>query len=1346
MLYLLVVSVVIRIAARSPLDNHQIRHYTVSDGLASNAIMSVTQDSKGRMWFGTIDGLHSFDGYVMRGWRDEQMKTLGAIIHCIAEDRSQKLWIGSNRGLVLFDLLLEQFAELPVDPSSGIRIKSPVMKVCHGTGEKVWLATSGEGIFSYDRSTGRLTQYPAPTKIPDDIVSDVLEDSDGNIWSASQTGVSRYNPQQDRFVSVTTDDDRPVCATSLFEDRHHNIWAGTKNNGLYRYDAQSGRMISELRQVDNNKFFQIREIVEWEPGCLSLVSDMGLTCYYTESGEAVLVQAGEDEENTLNDNYLHALFIDREGALWIGSYFGGVNYVSPHKLNFAHYDSRNTNLSAKVISVFAEGDDGNLWIGTDDNGVFHWNRNTGEFTSISNHPLMKGAPHKNIHALLQDGDRLMIGMYNGGLNILDLRTGDVRNYVSDNDPESLYSSSIYSLYKDPYGVIWVGTTSGLNIYRPQSDDFERVFEVHPADASYIIDDTKGFLWVCSSDAGIYRMDRKTGKWEHFHENEYGQEGNSPGKLPTNSVVTAECDTAGNIWFGTDGYGLLGFDYETGTFTRENLPKDIRVINRIISDGDNLWISSSNGLYCYNPVKKEIQSYDKNSGLQENVFLPNSGLKRADGSILLGSINGISEFYPGSIKHEPHNPEVILTDFQIFNKAVEIGSEGLRLKKSITYADDLVLSYDQNMISFRVSPLSFINQARNNYLYKLEGLDKDWYEASPAYTHSYANIPPGSYTFRVRTSDGNGGWNPESLSFPVRVMHPWWLSTPMLILYILAFTALIFGIYRYVVNRQRENLKKLADEKDRDLYRSRIEMFTHIVHEVRTPLTLILSPLENIMHSDMTMSECRRHLAIMERNGQRLLNMVNHLMDFRKLESGGMKLQLVPVDLRDPLRRMCDDIMLSASVKHIDVDVDLPDYPCVSMIDRSAFRHVVYNLLSNALKFTTSFIRVSLETVSDGRLQLTVKDNGNGIPPEESEKIFMPFYQIAENRQTDNIGTGLGLLLVKRFSMLMDAEISLNSVVGKGSEFIVYFRPTDARAVDIEENTADSAFELKDQEDYDDNGSQANVEAADTNESPDGKKHIVIVDDNDDMLNFLNDLLSAHYDVRAFSSADEALKSVFDNIPDLIISDVMMPGIDGMEFCHILKTDLRTSHVPVILLTAKVENSDIISGFDSGADMYIVKPFSPKVIEARIRSILANRAILCEKFRETPSVIESMMPDNSPDKVFFARINAIVEKHLTDPELSIKMLTREAAVSRTSLFNKLKSLAQITPNDYIRKVRLEKAAEMLKGEDVRIGEVCWSVGFSSRSHFSKCFQAQYGVTPSDYHARAMQEKQAGEESQ
>lgn len=580
----IVIFAIVNCLAQSPLDGHHIRHYTVVDGLSSNAVYSITQDSKGRMWFGTIDGLHSFDGSVIKEWRDLELKSLGSIITCIEEDNQCRLWIGSNSGLALYDMRLEKFIELPVNPMSGIRIKSPVNKIAFGKNGKAWIATSGQGIFVYDMDNEMLSQYPATAKISDDNVNDVFVDAAGQVFGATRIGLMLFDVTQDRFVPIDTDLGKKINASCIYEDRNSNLWVGTKNDGLYKYDPNSNCLIQMLRNVDGTHFFTIREIVEWQPGQLLFVSDLGFTSFDINTQEITTTHATDKRDNTINDNYLHSLYIDREGALWIGSYFGGVCYVTPDKVQFTNFNCDNTDLTAKVISRFAKGDNGNLWIGTDDNGVYQWDMQSNRFISLGNHPFMSGPQYKNIHALLQDGDRLFIGLYLGGLNILDLNTGNVTNYVAGESVESLYSSSIYSIYKDVDGVIWIGTTSGLNIYHPETDTFERVFEVHPCDVTHVVDDNKGYLWACSSNAGIYRMSRATRYWEHFTKEKIP--GNIFADLPTDAIITAECDCSGNMWVGTDGHGLLRFDYNNIKFSREPLPADIRVIYKIIPCGSD----------------------------------------------------------------------------------------------------------------------------------------------------------------------------------------------------------------------------------------------------------------------------------------------------------------------------------------------------------------------------------------------------------------------------------------------------------------------------------------------------------------------------------------------------------------------------------------------------------------------------------------------------------------------------------------------------------------------------------------------------------------------------------------
>lgn len=1300
------------VSASSPLEGRQLRHYTVNDGLASNAIYSFCQDSKGRMWFGTIDGIHSFDGYNIKEWRDENIPTLGSVISVIMEDDRDRLWIGSGRGVALLDLRLEKFMELPVNPASGVRIKSPVSAILRDSHGRIWMSTNGEGVFCYDLSTEMLRQYPATAKISNDIVRCIIEDSSGNIWAGTHDGLCLYNTAQDRFVAVGRKKGEKVSVTSLFEDSRHNLWIGSRGTGLFIYDKDNDCLEAKLSPPDSNSLLQVRDIVEWRNGELLLASDQGLTAYDIATGNVEIVRANRKGLNTLNDNYLQSLFVDREGALWIGTYFGGVNYVVPTARMFRHFHSGNTNLGAQIVSVFANADGGDLWIGSDDAGVFHWDRKSNNFTPVRGRKLGTGSAYKNIHALLQDGDHLFVGMYLGGLDIVNLKSGELKNYKGGDFSRSLYSSSIYSLLKDSYGDIWVGTSEGLTRYCPGNDDFERIFEVHPADVVCLLEDRKGYLWACTTNRGLFRLDRKTGKWNQYSSDK--SKGIGAG-LPTNSIVTAQYDDNGNLWIGTDGCGLLRFDYETNVFKREPLPKWIRVVNKIIAHKNQLWLGTSKGLYCYMPQDSTIFSYNKDSGLQGNVFLPNSGLMTADGSVFMGGINGFNEFNPDQITHQYLTPEVILADFQLFNHPVEIGDPDSPLSESITYSHGLTLDHTQRVVSFRVSPLSYINPSHNRYLYKLDGFEKDWNEASPSQVLTYTNLAAGSYVFMVKTSDGNGGWNDDALVFPIDILPPWWLSTPMVILYVVMGMACLFLLYSHFMRKQKEKLRKLADQKDRELYQSKIEFFTHIVHEIRTPLTLILSPLENLLKRDGEIKDCRSQLSVMDRNGKRLLNLVNHLMDFRKMESGAMELTIADVDIKERLESICSNYILAATLKQLKVSVNVPDSPCMARVDREAFTQIVNNLLSNALKFSKSEIDITLSRLGNRFLRLSVKNNGASIPKDEQEKIFTPFYQISGTMPTDNIGTGLGLLLVKRYANLMGTDVMVESTGETGADFIIDFPPSEAGAKE-KADVVDSA------------------EWTDENDSlPVGnsKEIILVVDDNQEMLDFLEELLSPDYKVEKASDAKDALRCLQKLSPDLIISDVMMPGTDGMEFCRMVKGDINTSHIPVVLLTAKVENEDFVNGFDSGADLYVTKPFSIDVVQAQLRSLLANRARLRERLMSDPGVIRELVPNSDLDKEFFMKMRDIVNERMVDSGFTVDMLAKEMAISRTGLFTKIKAITGMTPNDYIKMLRLQKAAELLCTGNMRVNEVCWQVGFSSRSHFTKCFQSQYGVLPSEY---------------
>lgn len=1297
-------------------QTRNVRHYTINEGLANNAVYSIAQDVKGRMWLGTIDGVHSFDGNEIRVWRDERIPSLGSSIYTIKEDDRHRLWIGSDQGLSLFDLLTESFSTFDGQTVSGIKINTPISHIMVDSKKTVWIGTVGQGVFHYESHTDKLYQYTALGKINSDYISYILEDSSGTIWVATMNaGVSRFIPSEDLFQQAAVDGVKNTI--TLFEDSRQNLWVGSSGNGLYLLDKKGKQLIQKLKPFDSKGVLQVRSMVEWMPGELLIASDEGLTSYNIVTGESKTLRSDSRQANGLNDNYLQTLFIDCEQVLWVGTYFGGVNYVPPTGNSFIHYYKGNTQLHARIISVFAQADKDNLWLGTDDAGFFYWDRKRNTFKSYKPQHSASGPTYHNIHALLQDADKLYIGMYMGGLDIMDLKTGKFKNYKFGSSSRSLYASGIYALYKDSNQHLWVGTTNGLNKYVPETDDFERIYEVHPADVSYIMEDKKGYLWVCSLNQGVFRLNGKTQKWEHFSSQ--SEEEGKQAVIPSNKVITACLDEKGNLWFGTDGCGLLKYDYKKNIFEKVVLPENIRVVYKIIAANNELWLTTSNGMYCYRPKNGDIKIYNKQDGLQDNQFLPNSGIQLSDGTIFVGGINGFNEFHPDRIASHNQKTTVILADFQMFNKPVTVGGEDSPLSTSITYADCLVLEHKHAIFSLSVATLSYTNPSKNQYRYKLDGFEKDWIETNSAPRVTYTNLPSGNYTFRVSASNGDGVWNDNEIVFPIKVLPPWWASPLFIVLYVCMGIGMLAYLYYRMNKKQHERLMMLAVEKDKEIYQSKIEFFTHMIHEIRTPLTLILAPLENVMRSTGSVREAMPQLLVIERNGKRLLNLVNQLMDFRKVESGGMSVTMVDVNIKPILSGICQHFSLSAELKNIKLVLNMPDAVCYAKVDPEAFTKIVSNLLTNALKFTVSHIWIDLIITEENKLELRIKDNGQGIAVEEQEKIFTPFYQIRENRPSDNIGTGVGLLLVKKLVSLMHGELKLESESGLGGTFIIWFDQSDHGGTLQEES-----------------GPSVVLSPIPTDVNEENPYHILLVDDNQDLLEYLRMLLSPGYQITCASNGKEALDLLSELMPDLVISDVMMPVMDGIELCRRIKQNLRTSHLPVILLTAKVETGDYVEGLENGADLYVAKPFSSDVIKAQIQSLLSNRERMRGSFKTEPMLTSASVASSRLDKEFLQKVTGIIEARMMDSDFSVDVLAQEAGISRTGLFTKLKAVSGMTPNDFIRIIRLKKAAALLSQGKVQVSEACFQVGFSSPSYFTKCFQAQFGVAPTEFKRKKM----------
>jgi Signal transduction histidine kinase len=1315
--------------------NLRFRHYTVENGLAVNAVCCFYQDSQGFIWVGTINGLNRFDGRTFKKFDlpgGKHPSLVGNIIFSIVEDQNKCLWVGTDLGVMILDLQTERLTKFEAKTSQGVEISSRVYSVIIDREKNIWFATMGQGLFKFNAKEKILKQYKSSVRNGNSVSSDNLrrlyEDKQGIIWIASfDKGLDCFDPHTGLFrhylpygKPVEMRDD------NILEDSKGNFWICNFNNGLARMDRKKGTFTHYLTSSSPDHILHIRSIVEYEPGTLLLASDDGLTFFSTETGSAKTIKMDKSNPYGLNDNYLQTLFIDREKGLWVGSYFGGINYSTPYLNNFTYYSNSSNDhfFPGKVVSVLCEDKDANVWIGTDDAGLIFYDIKHDRFKQYLPQKGRNSLSYKNIHALLYDNDKLWIGTFSGGLDVLDLKTGKFKNYKSSDSEKSLYYSSVYALCKDNQGTVWVGTPLGLNKYNPKEDNFERVKELYLTGISNIVQDRKGDIWVGTGEKGLYRLNKRTNRWKSYAYRE-GQKSS----LQNNKVSTVCVDDNNQLWVGTDGGGLMKYRYNTDDFevVLDKLPSNN--IHKIIPDGKYLWISTNKGLIKYDTQNNQYRIYTQSDGLQGDQFTPNAGLKTKSGRIYFGGINGFNSFDPRRMVINRANPTVQLSDFCLSNRPVSPIEEDSPLENSISYEKEVTLKYNQSMVGFEFVALSYIAPNKNRYAYMLDGFDRDWIEVTGEPKVTYTNLPPGHYTFRVKAANSDGVWGSNEVALKVRVKPPFWRTNLAYLLYLLILVWIAVTLHRRskqkIEREHKENIRHLQAEKEKELYHSKIEFFTNIVHEIRTPLTLIMGPIDYVLKSTKVADDVREDLLVVKNNSSRLLYLVNQLMDFRKAEAGGMYLNLERVDINILVDGIVKQFEPTAKVRGIAIKAAYADRACIANVDSEAFTKAVVNIMSNALKFTRDTIDVRIIPDQEQKIvDIRITDNGLGIPLDEQEKIFKPFYQV-NNATSRSAGTGVGLALTKSLVEMHQGELLLESTEGAETSFTIRIPLlTDDEHAHIASEVEGVAEVISTNEVEQ---SSSKVEPTISQSIP----KILVVDDNKEMLHFLMQQLGSKYIVVCASSGQEALKLLESNSFDLVISDVMMPEMDGYELCSQIKSNINTSHIPVLLLTAKCSVKDKIEGLEVGAEAYVEKPFSVEYLAAQIVSLLKNRKILREKFTSTPFVSPASIVSSKADENFINKLTAIIEKNISDADLSIEMLAHEMCLSRTSFFAKIKGISGLTPNDYIRLIRLKKAAEHLSKGEYRINEVCFLVGFNSPSYFAKCFQKQFGMLPNDF---------------
>ena len=1272
------------------------RNLSMSDGLSANAVRNIVQDKFGFIWFGTDNGLCRYDGVRVQPYHIVEAGTSQYVSALLACDEG--IYVGTERGIFRLPFGKGHFERLDMD------IHSVVTSLAIDGNGMLWVSTMGQGVWQYELSSDKAEHYTLSAS--ENAVAQVFVDNTHQVWAVTNWGkvsLYRLNRLHRGFEPIRLTYDGNTGSLRMLQTRDGRLWLGSWEDGLLLLhdDGRVERMLTGVGQ-------HIHTLYERKDGCICIGCDEGVICFQPSSSEWHWL-LGKQERNV---RFVYALTNDREGGLWMGTYYGGVTYVSPVGRRFEGFTAAD-GLTGNVISKFCEDQQGRVWIGSDDGGLMCFLPKERRFTS---YPHQDELSKRNVHALCLDRDgSLWIGTYTNGVQHINLKTGQMKQYVHTTDANSLDNSSSYAIFLDSKGRLWVGTMEGLNLYDREHDRFQRIGKT----GEIIIDideDRQGDLWLSTQGCGLWRYVSKERKLRQYKAT------GEAGALPHLQVNCVWVDGSGQLWIGTFD-GLCTYDAASDRFRRVRLDAPSQNVQSIIEDHGALWLATDRGVVKYVPGEG-VQHFTLHDGLVSEQFQPNASMRATDGCIYFGTTKGFNSFYPYQMQTNTEIPPVYITTMSILNKE-EQTYEGLPLDLSMTR--EIVLGYtDARMVSFSFASLSFCSPEKNQYAYMLEGFDREWNYVGNEHRATYTNIPAGTYVFRVKATNNDAVWCSNEAKLRIVVRPPFWWSWYAKLFYLLLLGGIIWQYLHYRLRkaerRHQRELQRVEETKEREVRDARLRFFTMIAHEIRTPVSLIMAPLEKMMRQGQPTDEMR----IIDRNAHRLLELVNQLLDFRKVEQDMLVMHFEPHNIYQLIKAVSERFAPTFAQSGKRFSVSYPDEHFTAFVDGEGLTKVLSNLLTNANKYTKDEVSLRCEVEEGQHFFIEVADNGVGIRPEDRERIFEPFFQAGDNKP----GTGIGLNIVKRIADLHHGTITVESEVGKGSTFklrLPVTQPTDASAPTSREDKGEQAL------------SDTHIPVAAVATEPIKQRRtkrpvMLIVEDSQDMQQFLSSHFSSQYEVVTAADGIEALEKLRHHQVDIIISDWMMPRMDGAAFCRHMRNDTLTSHIPFVMLTAKTDDDSKVTGMDCGADLYIEKPFSIQYLEACIRRTLDARKQLRELFSHQPLEPITQIASTPLDNDFLVRMNTIIEANFSNPELSVNFLAEQLGISRSGLFAKIKTLADLTPNEMIQVVRLKKAAQLLREGGRQVNEVCYMVGFNNPSYFSKCFFKQFGIRPGEMNGK------------
>ncbi len=1314
---------------------------TVEDGLSQTSVVSITQDSMGFMWFGTKDGLNRYDSRQFEVFKnnksDSQSLSSSQNVNAVLTDKAGKLWLGTQKGLNQYDSGTKTFKRYLNSKENNQSLSNNTIRCLYQDRQgNIWVGT--ENGLNKLKSDGNFERFfcnnAAGSGLVSPLIKAIYQDASQNLWIGTQSGLAKMNYDFDTLKIKTflhqDNNDNTLASndiTSITEDSNQNIWIATHFNGLDFLGKNQNNFKHYNTKNSNIASNIIRKLLIDDLGQLWIGTINGLSILNLSNLNFNNIRNNPEDNSSLNQNSIYDIYKDAAGSIWVGTYYGGVNVHHPYAIPFQIYKHNSTrnSVSSNIISALAEDNQNNLWIGTEAEGINYFDKKNNTFINYKHQNNTNSVSSNLIKAIAIDKqNNLWIAAYEGGIDYFNSTTRRFKNYDIKNVTSNSNNRITY-ISIDKKENVWASTKgNGLFYYDALTDEFKscssKKSKIYlPAlNIGYLFTDKDNTLWA-ASDEGLFYLPINGNKFKKIislnSNSDFLNQISVINQLSSKEIVLGSFSSG----LGVLNLSKLSLKFHT---VKNGLPSNN--ITGVLQDNENvIWISTENGLAQIKD--KIIKVYNTYDGLPGNVFNYHSALKDQKGNLFFGGYNGLVKFSLNDITINRSEPKLVFTSLRVSNKTIDVDPNSDFLYQSLNNIDKLEFSYQQNVFSIDFAALNFIKPQKNKFAYKLDGFEENWnFVSSPTVT--FTNLPSGQYELLIKGTNNDGVWNNNYKKLKIIINPPFWLAWWAFIIYGLAIGCVLYLIFRYL-------LIKASLKKEHEVNEMKLAFFTNVSHEIRTPLTLILGPLEKLTLESSQNPSLNKQLKLVNYNAKRLKRLVSELMDFRKIEHGKLNLIITHTNIVVFVYEIFLSFQQLANQLKVNYQFQSSIENLEAYFDKEQLEKVIYNLLSNAFKFIPDKNpEIILElSIHNQEVFVKVKDNGKGISKDDASKIFTNYYQGDQSNQRHH-GTGIGLALSRAIARLHQGDLYLENTNNATTSFCLvlklgkeHFNHIDNILIDDSDQA--TAYILKTEVESISQEEEISIKLVNSSQLP----YLLIVDDNDEIIAFLLSALKKHYQIIVAKDGLQALDLAFEHIPDLIISDVMMPNMDGYSFCNKIKTDERTRHIPLILLTARTGDLYELDGLKKGADAYLTKPFSIQKLRLVIDNLLSLQNSMREKFSQHFIVDPTLAKIESKDEDFLNKVVLLLEENINNPNFNVNLFASEIGMSTPVFYKKMFALTGLTVNNFIKSIRLKRAMQLLQQNAGNISEIAYQVGFNDAKYFGKEFRKQYGQSPSKF---------------